>query len=83
MADHESGNVAETQEKDLIVDSMTRTEALKKEMNKSLKESDKNTRKPWSKMNKTVQDLNLEIKSIKKTQSGNAIFRNSNRNLRG
>lgn len=35
-------------------------------MNKSLKERYKNTKKPWSKMNKTVQDLNLEIKSIKK-----------------
>lgn len=62
---------------------MTMIEVLKREMNKSLKESYKNTSKSWSKMNKTVQDLNLEIKSIKKTQSGNEIFRNSNRNHRG
>lgn len=55
---------------------MTMIEVLKKEMNKSLKESYKNTNKPWSKMNKTVQDMNMEIKSIKKTQSGNEIFRN-------
>lgn len=61
---------------------MTMIEVLKREMNKSLKESYKNTSKSWSKMNKTVQDLNLEIKSIKKTQSGNEIFRNSNRNHR-
>lgn len=41
-------------------------EVLKKEMNKSLKETYKN--KPWKEINKTVQGLKVKIESIKKTQ---------------
>jgi phage-related tail protein len=44
-------------------------EAFKEEMNKSLKKILENTTKPVKEINKTVQDLKVEIKEIKKTQT--------------
>ena len=44
-------------------------EAFKEEMNKSLKEIQENTIKQVKEMNKTVQDLKMEIEAIKKTQT--------------
>lgn len=44
-------------------------EVLKEELTKSFKEIYENTNKPWKKMNKTVQDLKVEIESIKKIQT--------------
>lgn len=47
---------------------MNITEVLSEEMNKSLKEANEN--KQWKEiLNKTVQDLQVEIESIKKTQT--------------
>ena len=44
-------------------------EAFKEEMNKFLKEIQENTIKQVNKINKTVQDLKMEIEAIKKTQT--------------
>ena len=44
-------------------------EALKEEVNKSLKDIQENTVKQGKEINKTVQDLKMEIESIKKTQT--------------
>lgn len=38
-------------------------------MNKSLKESYENTSVQWKEMNKTMQDMKMEIESTKKTQT--------------
>jgi chromosome segregation ATPase len=43
-------------------------EALKEETQKSLKELEKNTTKQVKKLNKTIQDLKMEIETIKKSQ---------------
>lgn len=43
-------------------------EVLKEEMNKSLKGIQENTSKQQKEMNETVQQLNVEIESTKKTQ---------------
>ena len=43
-------------------------EALKEETQKSLKESQENTTKQVKGLNKTVQDLNMEIETIKNSQ---------------
>jgi hypothetical protein len=43
-------------------------QAFKDEMNKSLKEIQENTIKQVNEINKIVQDLKVEIKSIKKTK---------------
>jgi predicted nucleic acid-binding Zn-ribbon protein len=43
-------------------------EAFKEEIQKSLKELQKNTTKQAKEMNKTIQDLQMEIESIKKSQ---------------
>lgn len=48
---------------------MNMTEVLKEEINKSHKEIHEYTNKQWKKMNKTVQDLKMERKSVKKTQT--------------
>ena len=42
-------------------------EAFKKEINKSLKEIQKNTIKQVKEMDKIVRDLKMEIEAIKKT----------------
>jgi hypothetical protein len=44
-------------------------EAFKEEINKSLKNIQENTIKHMKEMNKTVQDLKVEIEAIKKTQT--------------
>ena len=44
-------------------------EALKEEAQKSLKELQKNTTKQVMELNKTIQDLKMEVETIKKTQS--------------
>jgi hypothetical protein len=46
-------------------------EAFKKEINKSLKEIQKNTIKQVKEMDKIVRDLKMEIEAIKKTSSSN------------
>ena len=43
-------------------------EALKEETQKFLKELQENTIKQTKEMNKTIQDLKLEIETIKKSQ---------------
>ena len=43
-------------------------EALKEEAQKSLKELQKNTTKQVKELNKTIQDLKMEIETIKKSQ---------------
>jgi predicted nucleic acid-binding Zn-ribbon protein len=43
-------------------------EALKEETQKSLKELHENTTKQVKKLNKTIQDLKMEIETIKKSQ---------------
>lgn len=47
---------------------MDMKEVLKEEMNKSLKGIQENTSKQQKEMNETVQQLNVEIESTKKTQ---------------
>ena len=47
---------------------------LKEEMNKSLKETHKNTIKWVKEINKIVQDLKMEIETIKKTQTEGILF---------
>ena len=44
-------------------------EALREEMNKSLKEIQGSTIKQMNEVNKTVQDLKIEIETIKETQT--------------
>ena len=44
-------------------------EVLKEEMRKSLIEIYEHTNKQWQEMNKRVQDLKVEIESMKKTQT--------------
>lgn len=48
---------------------MVTIEAIKEEINKSLKEIQGNTNKQVKEMDKTVQDLKVEIETTKKTQS--------------
>jgi uncharacterized protein YlxW (UPF0749 family) len=43
-------------------------EALKEETQKSLKELQENTKKQVKELNKTIQDLKMEIETIKKSQ---------------
>lgn len=59
--------ISEAQENDLKSESMKIIEALKEE-NKSLKEIQENAIKP-EELNKTLQDLKMEIEVMKKTQS--------------
>lgn len=42
-------------------------DVFKKERNKSLTEIYENTNKQWKETNKSIQDLKVQIKSIKKT----------------
>ena len=44
-------------------------EALKEETHKSLKEIQENTIKQVKELNKTIQDLKVEIETLKKTQN--------------
>jgi formyltetrahydrofolate synthetase len=44
-------------------------EAFKEKINKSLKEIQKNTIKQVKEINKSVQDMKMEIETIKKTQT--------------
>ena len=48
---------------------MRMMESLKEKMNNSLKEIQENIIKHVKKMNKTVQDLKMEIEAIKKIQT--------------
>ena len=48
---------------------MRMMESLKEKMNNSLKEIQENIIKQVKKMNKTVQDLKMEIEAIKKIQT--------------
>jgi chromosome segregation ATPase len=48
-------------------------EALKEETHKSLKEIEENTSKQVKQLNKTIQDLKMEVGSLKKTQSDTAL----------
>ena len=63
----ERHKIAETQGKDLKIVFNNMIEVLKEEITKSLKDIYENTNKQWKEMNKTVQDLKVEIESIKKT----------------
>jgi F0F1-type ATP synthase membrane subunit b/b' len=45
-----------------------RVEALKEETQRSLKELQENTNKLVKELNKTIQDLKMEVETIKKTQ---------------
>jgi hypothetical protein len=47
---------------------MNMTEVIKEKMNKSLKEIYGNINEQWKEMNKTMQDMKMEIESIKKTK---------------
>ena len=44
-------------------------EALKEETQKSLKELQENTSKHMKELNKTIQDLKMEVETMKKTQT--------------
>jgi NurA-like 5'-3' nuclease len=44
-------------------------EAFKEETQKSLREVQENTTKQVMELNKTIQDLKMEVETIKKTQS--------------
>jgi hypothetical protein len=46
----------------------TQVEALKEETQKSLKELQENTTKQVKKLNKSIQDLKMEVETIKKSQ---------------
>ena len=48
-------------------------EALKEEKQKSPKELQENTIKPVKEMNKTIQDLKMELETIKKSQRETAL----------
>lgn len=48
---------------------MKMIEVFKEEMNKSLKEIQENTNKQFKEMNKTVQDLKMEMEAIKKIET--------------
>jgi hypothetical protein len=61
-------NIAETQD-DLKPNIIKMIEAFKGEMNKSLKEIQENTFKQVKDMNKTVQDLKIQIDAINKIQT--------------
>ena len=47
---------------------MTMIENFKKEINNSLKEIQENTSNQVKELNKTIQDLKIEVKTIKKSQ---------------
>jgi chromosome condensin MukBEF complex kleisin-like MukF subunit len=59
--------------KDIHENKIKQAEALKGETNKSLKEIHGNINKQVKEMNKIVQDLNMEIEAIKKTQKEAAL----------
>jgi DNA anti-recombination protein RmuC len=54
-------------------DTCKQLEALKEETQKSLKELQENTIKQLKEMNKTIQDLKMEIETIKKSQKETAL----------
>jgi hypothetical protein len=54
--------------KEIQMNTGTQQETLKEETQKFLKELQENTIKQEKEMNKTIQDLNMEIETIKKTQ---------------
>jgi len=59
----------EAQENDLKFNLIKIIEAFKKEINKSLKEIQENTIRQVKEISKTVQDLKVEIETIKRTQT--------------
>ena len=62
-------NTAETQENDHRFNIMKVILVFKREMNKSFKVIQENTIKLVNEINKIVQDVEIEIEAIKKTQS--------------
>ena len=62
-------NIAEAQEKYFKEDFMNMTAVPKEEINKPLKEIQENTKEQCKEINKTVQDMKLEIESIEKTKT--------------
>ena len=64
-----TGTIIVAQEKDLKTACMTRIETFKKEMNKSFKEIQENINEQCKEMNKTVEDLKMEVELMKKTQT--------------
>jgi esterase/lipase len=54
--------------KEIQEDTVKQLEGLKEEAQKSLKELQENTTKQVMELNKTIQDLKREVKTIKKTQ---------------
>ena len=65
----ECSNSAEAQENDLKSNLRKVICTFKEEINKSLKEIQENTCKQMKEINKTVQDLKMKIKVIKKAQT--------------
>ena len=63
--------------KDLKSILMKMIEALKEEMSKSHREIQENTNKHVKDMNKTVQDLEMEIEAINQNQNQNKPLRES------
>jgi esterase/lipase len=61
-------NTPEKQDNDLKSHLMKMIEAFKKNINNSLKEIQENTIKQVKELNKMVQELKMEIETIKKTQ---------------
>ena len=61
-------NTPEKQDSDLKSDLMKVIEAFKEDINNSLKEIQENTIRQVKKLNKIVQDLNMEIETKKKSQ---------------
>jgi predicted double-glycine peptidase len=62
-------NTTEAQENDLKSNLIKMIEAIKEEINKSLEKIQENTIKQVKEINKTVQDLKMEIKAVRKTQT--------------
>ena len=54
--------------KEIQENTVKQEEALKEETQKSLKELQENTGKQVKKLNRTMQDLKMEVETIKKSQ---------------
>jgi predicted component of viral defense system (DUF524 family) len=55
--------------KEIQENTAKQVEDIKEEKQKSLKEVQENTTKQMMELNKTIQDLKMEVDTIKKTQS--------------
>ena len=67
-ASPEYNNIPENQEADLKSHLIKIIESFKEEINNSLKEIQENTGKQVKELNKAIQDLKVEVETIKKTQ---------------